>query len=108
MLYLIFVRHITIAQFFSTLFYSFFLFGPMQELGNIIGVFRETEASLENFQKILNTPRDPKPLKPVPLADLQNLAFEHVGFMHQTATLQALTDISFGVGRGDTMVFFGD
>ena len=107
MLYLIFARKITIGQFFSTLFYSFFIFGPMQELGNIIGVYRETEASLENFQKILNTPKDPKPVKPVPLHDLDNLAFENVGFMHQTATLPALTDISFRVERGDTIAFVG-
>jgi ATP-binding cassette subfamily B protein len=107
MLYLIFARRITIGQFFSTLFYSFFIFGPMQELGNIIGVYRETEASLENFQKILNTPKDPKPVKPVPLHDLDNLVFENVGFMHQTATLPALTDISFSVKRGDTIAFVG-
>lgn len=107
MLYLIFARKITIGQFFSTLFYSFFIFGPMQELGNIIGVYRETEASLENFQKILETPKDPKPLKPVPLEDLENLEFEHVGFIHQTATVPALTDISFRVDRGDTVAFVG-
>ncbi len=107
MLYLIFARKITIGQFFSTLFYSFFIFGPMQELGNIIGVYRETEASLDNFQKILDTPRDPKPLNPVPLEDLDNLVFENVGFMHQTATQPALTDISFRVDRGDTIAFVG-
>jgi len=107
MLYLIFARKITIGQFFSTLFYSFFIFGPLQELGNIIGVYRETEASLENFQRILATPKDPKPLKPAPLEDLENLAFEHVGFMHQTATVPALTDISFEVGRGETIAFVG-
>jgi len=107
MLYLIFARKITIGQFFSTLFYSFFIFGPMQELGNIIGVYRETEASLENFQKILDTPRDPKPVDPVLLEDLDNLVFENVGFMHQTATQPALTDISFRVDRGDTIAFVG-
>jgi ATP-binding cassette subfamily B protein len=107
MLYLIFAKKITIGQFFSTLFYSFFIFGPMQELGNIIGVYRETEASLENFQKILNTPKDPKPVNPVPLGDLENLVFENVGFIHQTATMPALTDISFRVDRGDTIAFVG-
>lgn len=107
MLYLIFTRKISIGQFFATMFYSFFIFGPMQELGNVISVYREAEASLENFQKILNTPKDPKPLNPVPLEDLENLAFEHVGFMHQTATVPALTDISFKVGRGDTIAFVG-
>src|SRR3989442_685525 len=67
MLYLIFTQKITVGQFFSLLFYSFFIFGPMQELGNIINVYRESEVSLANFRKILETPKDPKPLAPVPL-----------------------------------------
>ena len=66
MLYLIFTQKITVGQFFSLLFYSFFIFGPMQELGNIINVYRETEVSLANFRKILETPKDPKPVNPVP------------------------------------------
>src|SRR5918992_1190431 len=56
MLYLIFTQRITIGQFFSLLFYSFFIFGPMQELGHMINVYRETEVSLANFRKILETP----------------------------------------------------
>jgi len=41
MLYLIFTRAITIGQFFSLFIYSFFIFGPLQELGNIINIYRE-------------------------------------------------------------------
>jgi len=107
MLYLIFTQKITIGQFFSLLFYSFFIFGPMQELGNIINVYRETEVSLANFRKILETPKDPRPANPVPLADIERLEFEDVGFMHQTATSPALTDISFTVARGETIAFVG-
>ena len=107
MLYLIFTQKITVGQFFSLLFYSFFIFGPMQELGNIINVFRETEVSLINFRKILETPKDPRPANPVPLAEIENLEFEDVGFMHQTATTPALTDISFAVKRGETIAFVG-
>lgn len=107
MLYLIFTQKITVGQFFSLLFYSFFIFGPMQELGNIINVYRETEVSLANFRKILETPKDPKPANPVPLADIERLEFEDVGFMHQTATSPALTDISFAVTRGETIAFVG-
>ncbi len=51
MLYLIFRQQITIGQFFSLLFYSFFIFTPLQELGNVINIYRETEVSLQNFQK---------------------------------------------------------
>jgi len=107
MLYLIFTQKITVGQFFSLLFYSFFIFGPMQELGNIINVYRETEVSLGNFKKILETPKDPKPIAPVPLTDIEELEFANVGFMHQTASTPALTDISFDVTRGETIAFVG-
>jgi ATP-binding cassette subfamily B protein len=107
MLYLIFTQKITVGQFFSLLFYSFFIFGPMQELGNIINVYRETEVSLGNFRKILETPRDPKPVSPVSVSDIRKLEFENVGFMHQSASTPALTDISFEVNRGETIAFVG-
>src|SRR5262249_4129351 len=48
MLYLIFAREITVGQFFSLWIYSFFIFGPLQELGNVINVYREAEVSLNN------------------------------------------------------------
>ena len=70
MLYLIYAREITVGQFFSLWIYSFFIFGPLQELGNVINVYRETEVSLENFEEILDTPREPQPADPVVLAEL--------------------------------------
>ena len=107
MLYLIFTQKITVGQFFSLLFYSFFIFGPMQELGNIINVYRETEVSLGNFRKILETPKDLKPLTPIPVTEIRKLEFADVGFMHQSASTPALTDISFEVNRGETIAFVG-
>jgi ATP-binding cassette subfamily B protein len=107
MLYLIFAQKITVGQFFSLLIYSFFIFGPLQELGNIINTFRETEVSLQNFRDVLNTPKDPKPANPKPIEELQRLTFEHVTFTHQTASQPAISDISFEVQRGDTIAFVG-
>ena len=107
MLYLIFTQKITVGQFFSLLIYSFFIFGPLQELGNIINTYRETEVSLENFRKILAIPKDPKPANPVPIPELNDLEFRDVSFTHQTATTPALSDISFTVRRGDTIAFVG-
>ena len=107
MLYLIFRQEITIGQFFSLLLYSFFIFGPLQELGNIINIYRETEVSLQNFQEILDTPRDPKPVDPVPLKELMTLQFEGVKFQHQSASTPALCDINFSAARGDTIAFVG-
>ncbi|MGE0454953.1 MAG: ABC transporter ATP-binding protein [Vicinamibacteria bacterium] len=107
MLYLIFTREITVGQFFSLWIYSFFIFGPLQELGNVINVYREAEASLENFQKILDTPREPRPANPVRLEALERLAFQDVGFRHQTGTTHALADVSFEAERGETLAFVG-
>ncbi len=107
MLYLIFTQKITVGQFFSLLIYSFFIFGPLQDLGNIINTYRETEVSLNNFRAILNIPKDPKPANPVPLAELTTLEFRNVSFTHQTASTPALSDISFTVERGDTIAFVG-
>ena len=53
MLYLIFAQQITFGQFFALWIYSFFIFGPLQELGNVINVYREAEVSLDNFEAIL-------------------------------------------------------
>jgi ATP-binding cassette subfamily B protein len=107
MLYLIYTQAITVGQFFSLFIYSFFIFGPLQELGNIINVYRETEVSLKNFADVLAMPIEPRPAQPVPLPDLERLAFSGVSFTHQTASHPALTDVSFEVRRGDTVAFVG-
>ncbi len=107
MLYLIFRQQITIGQFFSLMIYSFYIFTPLQELGNVINIYRETEVSLQNFQEILDIPRDPKPENPEPVEELMTLNFEKVNFQHQSSTALALSEISFGAARGDTVAFVG-
>jgi ATP-binding cassette, subfamily B, bacterial len=107
MLYLIFRQQITIGQFFSLMIYSFYIFTPLQELGNVINIYRETEVSLANFQQILDTPRDPKPANPAPVDELMTLQFERVSFQHQSSSLPALNEISFSAARGDTIAFVG-
>ena len=107
MLYLIYTRQITIGQFFSLFIYSFFIFGPLQELGTVINTYRETEASLDVFQAILASPIEARPASPRPLGGLASLAFEEVGFTHQTAASPALTGVSFEAGRGETLAFVG-
>ncbi len=107
MLYLIYAGEITFGQFFSLFIYSFFIFGPLQELGNVINIYRETEVSLQNFAAILEIPREVKPPAPVPLESIETLEFKSVGFRHQSATTDALTGISFHVRRGETIAFVG-
>ena len=107
MLYLIFTQRITVGQFFSLFIYSFFIFGPLQELGNVVNTYRETEVSLQNFEKILAMEPEPRPEHPVPVAQLETLGFEEVGFQHQSANQPALSGITFTVSRGETIAFVG-
>jgi ATP-binding cassette subfamily B protein len=107
LLYLRVQNHISLGEFFSFFIYSFSIFGPLQELGAIIGIYRETEISLGNFQTILDTPKDVKPAQPKSVAHIENLAFEHVTFKHLTASGAALSDISFSTKLGETIAFVG-
>jgi ATP-binding cassette, subfamily B, bacterial len=107
MLYLIFQREISVGQMFSLMFYSFFIFGPLQELGNVINTYREAEVSLANFEKIMNTPREPKPADPVRIEKVNALEFKNVSFQHQTSNSKAIHDINFEVKAGETIAFVG-
>lgn len=107
MLYLIFAGRISVGEFFSLFIYSFFIFGPLQELGNIINIYRETEVSLDNFRGILNTPKEKKPLKPAVLGRITSLKFNSVSFKHQSANRNALENISFETVKGQTIAFVG-
>ncbi len=107
MLYQVYINHITVGEFFSLFIYSFFIFGPLQELGNIINIYRETEVSLNNFQIILDTPKDPKPVNPVSIKSVSTLEFEDVSFKHQSSSNKALDGISFKTNKGETIAFVG-
>lgn len=107
MLYLIYTQKITVGEFFSLFIYSFFIFGPLQELGNIINIYRETEISLNNFKAIIETPVEVKPANPIKLDTLRSLAFNDVSFKHASSTTDALSEVSFKVMKGETIAFVG-
>lgn len=105
--YILFKDYITLGQVFTFQFFSFFIFAPLQELGNVMLAYREAESSLINFEKLMNTPVEPKPENPVIINAIEELRFEHVSYKHFTARQNALTDISFKVKRGETIAFVG-
>lgn len=107
LLYLIFIQRITVGEFFSLFIYSFFLFGPLQSLGDIINIYREAEVSLNNFESLLNKPIESKPDKPVKLGEIKNIEFKEVLFQHQSANRHAINRISFKVSEGETIAFVG-
>ncbi len=107
LLILIFEKTISAGQYFTFLFYSFFLFNPLQELGNVILAWRESEVSLNNFKQILSTDIDVKPANPVHLPKINTLTFNEVSFKHLTGKRNAISDIDFSVEKGETIAFVG-
>ncbi len=107
MVYLVYSQKISVGEMFSLFIYSFFIFGPLQELGNIINIYREAEVSLDNFSAIINTPIEVKPSNPIPLPKIENLEFRDVFFKHLSASHPALSGVNFKVNIGETIAFVG-
>ena len=87
--------------------YSFFVFGPLQDIGNIIISYREAEASLNNFDKLMKKAPELQPSNPTHLGPVNTLEFQKVSFQHQTAQQKAINNISFSAHIGETVAFVG-
>jgi ATP-binding cassette subfamily B protein len=107
LLLLIYDTLITPGQYISLLFYSFFIFGPLQEIGNIILSYREAEASLNNFHNLMQKAPELEPQSPKSLGEINSLAFNSVSFKHQSASHKAIDNISFEAKLGETVAFVG-
>ena len=107
LMWLIYRDVLTVGQLISLQFYSFFIFGPLQEIGSIILSYREAEASLQNFHKLMSREVEARPDHPTSVGAIQTLAFSGISFQHQSAQFKALDNISFDVKLGETIAFVG-
>lgn len=107
LLWLIFRDVLTVGELIALQFYSFFIFGPLQEIGNIILSYREAQASLQNFDTLMKKSPEPKPAEPTAVGLIEELQFDCVSFQHQTAQYKALDGISFTAKKGETIAFVG-
>jgi len=107
LIYFVFHDKITVGQLMMMQMYSFFIFGPLQELGNIIMSYREAEASLYNLENLFQQKVEYQPESPKKIGTVTSLRFDEVKFKHQSAKHPALENISFEVKRGETIAFVG-
>ncbi len=107
LMWLIFHKEMDAGQLVTMQIFSFFVFGPLQEIGNILLSYREAEASLNNFNNLMQKKPEPVPDNPVHLGEVTSLQFRNVSFKHQTASQNAITNIDFNVNIGETVAFVG-
>jgi len=107
LMWLIFGRQMDAGQLVTMQIFSFFVFGPLQEIGNILLSYREAEASLNNFHALMQKTPELDPVHPKHLGHIETLSFRSVAFQHKTAAQKAINNISFDVRIGETIAFVG-
>jgi ATP-binding cassette subfamily B protein len=107
LLWLIFRKVLTTGELIAMQFISTSIFGPLQDLGNIILSYREVDASIAAFDQLMQKPVEQRPENPVEIGELRDIRFQEVVFRHRTATSNAIDGISFGVRTGETIAFVG-
>lgn len=107
LLWLIFRKVLTTGELIAMQFISTAIFTPLQDLGNLIILYREADASLNNFDRLMHKPVEQRPENSIEVGELRHLKFENVIFRHKTAGYNAIDGISFTIKTGETIAFVG-
>jgi len=103
----VFKNIIEVGDLITLLFFSFFIFNPLQELGNVIAVYNETKVSMDNFASLMNATSEPDPSYPSPLGEIKEIDFKSVSFGHNPTNGYAVDAIDLHIERGETIAFVG-
>lgn len=107
MFWLVFTTKISLWEFFSLYFYSFYIFSPLYLLGDVMKNYQEAKASDEVIKNILAMqPHTIAKHATQPQKHLRHISFDNVAFGYNTTT-QALYDISFEATAWETIAFVG-
>jgi ATP-binding cassette subfamily B protein len=107
LLWLIFRNVLSTGELIAMQFISVAIFTPLQDLGNLIILYREANASLQTFDQIMHKPVEQRPENSIELGPLTSLRFENVIFRHKTAGYNAIDNLSFNISSGETIAFVG-
>ncbi len=107
MVWLVYNQSITVGELFSLFIYSFYVFNPLQEFGNIATKYYETKASLEAVEKFRTMPSAPHPENPVHVESIEIIAFKNVSFKYESSPTDTVIDISLAIKAGETVAFVG-
>jgi ATP-binding cassette subfamily B protein len=98
---------IKIGDLITLMFFSFFIFNPLQELGNVITIYNETKVSMDNFSKLINSKSEEVPEHPNTLGSIKEVEFKNVSFGHKSSEGYAVKEINLKIEGGHTIAFVG-
>ncbi len=107
LLWLIFRDVLNPGELIAMQFITAQIFIPLQDLGNIIVLHREADASIRTYDELMHRPIETNPESAIETGDIHHLRFDQVVFRHGDAGVNAIDDISFEAHAGDTIAFVG-
>jgi ATP-binding cassette subfamily B protein len=107
LLWLIFRKVLSAGELISFQLILGTILGPLRELGRVILNYREAEASLELFDRLMQMPIEKRPDEPVEIGEIERLRFDDVVFRYRGAAENAIDHVSFEARLGDTIAFAG-
>jgi ATP-binding cassette, subfamily B, bacterial len=107
LLWLIFRKVLAPGELIAMQFITAQIFMPLQDLGNVMILYREADASLTTYDALLRRPIETNPEEPVETGPITHLRFDRVVFRHPDSATNAIDDISLEASAGDTIAFVG-
>jgi len=98
---------IKVGDLITLMFFSFFIFNPLQELGTVIAVYNETKVSMDNFAKLMGSESEEVPAHPDKLGEIKEVHFDNVSFGHNSSNGYAVKNINIHIKSGETIAFVG-
>lgn len=107
LLYLIYDGHISYGQFFTLQIYSFFVFGPLQQIGDVFNSYRDAQVSLSRYNTLMTIPVEATPKHPASVNAIHQLELRNVSLVYPGSNELALDQVSCVIHRGQTVAFVG-
>jgi ATP-binding cassette, subfamily B, bacterial len=108
MFWLIFKGQISIGEFFTLLVYSFFVFTPLAQLGELASTYQEAKASSEELNEILKLKPEKKPKNPLKIGNkIESIKFKQVNFSYLNSRSASIKNINLDILPGKSYAFVG-
>jgi ATP-binding cassette subfamily B protein len=106
-LFLIWQGLISLGEFMTFIFYTFYVFNPLYSLGDVVSAYQESKASMGELSRILALNRSAYEDGGQEIGRITSVSFEEVGYKYKSAESPALRSISLSFAQGRTLALVG-
>lgn len=106
-LFLIWQGLISLGEFMTFIFYTFYVFNPLYSLGDVVSAYQESKASMAELSRILALNRSAYEDGGEKINKVTSVSFEGVDYRYKSAESPALHNISLFFKQGKTLALVG-